>query len=57
MEQAESAFMAQLLSPRATFLDLQIDPDYQIVPQVRAGKLLHDADPALPQEELARIMA
>jgi acetolactate synthase-1/2/3 large subunit len=57
MEQAESAFMAQLLSPRATFLDLQIDPDYQIVPQVRAGKLLHDADPALPREEIERIMA
>ena len=39
------------------FLELVIDDGYQIIPQVRAGRLLHDAAPALPREEIERIMA
>jgi thiamine pyrophosphate-dependent acetolactate synthase large subunit-like protein len=38
------------------FLNLDIDPDYQIVPQVKFGKPLEDADPPIPREELAEIM-
>lgn len=39
------------------FLNLDIPYDCQIVPQVRFGRPLHDADPFLPREELERIMA
>ena len=38
-------------------LELHIDPEQGVVPQVRFGKSIEDADPALPPEELARIMA
>lgn len=38
------------------FLNLDISLDYQIVPQVKAGKSLEDAEPPLPREELAEIM-
>ncbi len=38
------------------FLNLDIPYDAQIVPQVRFGRQLHDADPLLPREELAEIM-
>lgn len=38
------------------FLELDIHPDYQIVPQVKSGKPLEDAEPLLPREELAEIM-
>lgn len=41
---------------RPSFLDLEIDPDLGIDGQVRFGKSLEDADPALPREELAKIM-
>lgn len=39
------------------FLNLDIPYDCQIVPQVRFGRPLHDADPFLSREELERIMA
>jgi thiamine pyrophosphate-dependent acetolactate synthase large subunit-like protein len=39
------------------FLEIDIDPEQGVVPQVRFGKSIEDADPALPEEELARIMA
>lgn len=38
------------------FYELSIDPDHGIDGQVRFGKALQDADPALPAEELAQIM-
>lgn len=38
------------------FLELSIHEDYQIVPQVKAGKPLEDAEPSIPREELAAIM-
>lgn len=38
------------------FLELPISLDYQIVPQVKAGKPLEDADPPISRDELARIM-
>ena len=37
-------------------LNLDISLDYQIVPQVRFGRELHDADPLLPREELEEVM-
>ena len=42
---------------RPAFLEICIDPEVGVVPQVRFGKSIEDADPALPEEELARIMA
>ena len=39
------------------FLEIHIDPEQGVSPQVRYGKSIEDADPALPPEELARIMA
>jgi acetolactate synthase I/II/III large subunit len=39
------------------FLELAIDKEQGVSPQVRFGKSIEDADPALPEEELARIMA
>lgn len=39
------------------FLELKIHEDYQITPQVRAGRGLEDADPLLSREELAGVMA
>lgn len=39
------------------FLNLDISHDYQITPQVRAGRELHDADPLLPRKELEEQMA
>lgn len=41
---------------RPGFLELDIHEDYQIVPQVRFGKPLEDADPEIPREDLAEIM-
>ncbi len=38
-------------------LELHIDKEQGVNPQVRFGKSIEDADPALPAEELARIMA
>ena len=38
------------------FLEIKIDSEQGVVPQVRFGKSIEDADPALPPEELARIM-
>jgi acetolactate synthase-1/2/3 large subunit len=39
------------------FLELKIDEEQGVQPQVRFGKSIEDADPALPEGELARIMA
>ena len=39
------------------FLELDIDEEQGVSPQVRFGKSIEDADPALPEGELARIMA
>ena len=39
------------------FLEITIDPEQGVSPQVRFGKSIEDGDPALPAEELARIMA
>ncbi len=39
------------------FLEIPIDLEQGVVPQVRFGKSIEDADPALPADELARIMA
>lgn len=50
--------LTKLLYPQGPgFLNLNIGDEYQISPQVRAGKLLHDADPLLPREEIERVMA
>ena len=38
------------------FFQFECGLDEQIVPQVRFGKALEDADPLLPREELAEIM-
>lgn len=38
------------------FIELNIHEDYQIVPQVRFGKPLEDADPEIPREDLVEIM-
>jgi acetolactate synthase-1/2/3 large subunit len=57
MMQASQGLTGLFADRGPSFLSLEIKPDYQIVPQVRAGKLLQDADPALPREELERIMA
>lgn len=38
------------------FLEVVIDKEYQIVPQVKFGKPLEDAEPSIPREELAEIM-
>ena len=46
-----------LYDPGPAFLQLEVSPEYQISPQVRAGRLLQDADPQLPREEIERIMA
>ena len=45
------------ISLRPTFLMLNIDPEQGVSPQVRYGKSIEDSDPALPAEELSRIMA
>lgn len=42
---------------RPAFLEINIDREQGVVPQVRFGKSIEDADPAIPEEELARIMA
>ena len=39
------------------FLEIMVDEEQGVVPQVRFGKSIEDADPALPEEELERIMA
>lgn len=39
------------------FLEIMVDEEIGVSPQVRFGKSIEDADPALPAEELARIMA
>ena len=39
------------------FLELKIAEDEGVQPQVRFGKSIEDADPALPEDVLARIMA
>lgn len=39
------------------FMEVQVDPEQGVSPQVRFGKSIEDADPALPEAELARIMA
>ena len=39
------------------FLEIPVDLEQGVIPQVRFGKSIEDADPALPEEELARIMA
>ena len=46
-----------LVAPGPQFMEIRIDPEQGVSPQVRFGKSIEDADPALPQEELARIMA
>jgi acetolactate synthase-1/2/3 large subunit len=38
------------------FIELNIHEDYQIVPQVRFGKPLEDADPEIPREDIVEIM-
>lgn len=45
-----------LRDPGPGFINLDIPLDCQIVPQVRAGRMLQDADPSLPAEELKEIM-
>jgi len=53
----EDGALAKLFQDkRPAFLNLDIPPECQIVPQVRAGRNLEDADPLLPREELAEIM-
>ena len=39
------------------FLEVFIDEEQGVEPQVRFGKSIEDADPALPEEVLQRIMA
>ncbi len=39
------------------FLEIKVDEEQGVSPQVRFGKSIEDADPALPEDELARIMA
>jgi len=39
------------------FLELKIAVDEGVQPQVRFGKSIEDADPALPEDVLARIMS
>ena len=41
----------------ATFMEINVDEEQGVSPQVRFGKSIEDADPALPEDELARIMA
>lgn len=51
------ASVADLIQQKGPgFLNLDIHPDYQIVPQVKFGKPLEDADPPIPRDELAEIM-
>jgi acetolactate synthase-1/2/3 large subunit len=50
-------FTDRHLIPRPAFLEIYIDQEQGVVPQVRFGKSIEDADPALPEDELARIMA
>ncbi len=38
------------------FLEIKVDPEQGVSPQVRFGKSIEDADPALPEAELAAIM-
>ena len=38
------------------FLEIAINEEQGVVPQVRFGKSIEDADPALPADELAAIM-
>lgn len=45
-----------LKNDKPGLLELEIDPEFGIEGQVRFGKSLEDADPALPREELAQIM-
>lgn len=45
-----------LATEKAGFLELPINQDYQLVPQVKAGKPLEDADPPISREELEEIM-
>jgi acetolactate synthase-1/2/3 large subunit len=40
-----------------SFMEIRVDEEQGVSPQVRFGKSIEDADPALPEEELARIMA
>lgn len=39
------------------FLNLDVDYEAQVSPQVRFGRQLHDADPLLPREELEEVMS
>lgn len=50
-------FRGLFLRPGPGFMEIMVDEEQGVVPQVRFGKSIEDADPALPQEELARIMA
>ncbi len=44
-------------NPGPAFMEILVDEEQGVSPQVRFGKSIEDADPALPPEELARIMA
>jgi acetolactate synthase-1/2/3 large subunit len=50
--------MERLFAVRApAFLEIMVDEEQGVVPQVRFGKAIEDADPALPDDVLAAIMA
>lgn len=50
--------LTELMSTNGpAFLELKIGEEEGVQPQVRFGKSIEDADPALPEGELARIMA
>jgi acetolactate synthase-1/2/3 large subunit len=50
-------FRGLFLRPGPGFMEIEVDEEQGVSPQVRFGKSIEDADPALPPEELARIMA
>jgi acetolactate synthase-1/2/3 large subunit len=53
---AENFLKGLLKNDNPGLLELEISPEFGIEGQVRFGKSLEDADPALPREELAEIM-
>lgn len=55
--QYEGGFTKLLYEKGPSLLNLDIDYEAQISPQVRFGRPLHDADPFLPREELEEVMS
>jgi acetolactate synthase-1/2/3 large subunit len=56
LDAAENLLARMLENDKPALLELNVSPDFGVIPQARFGYPLEDQDPALPREELEQVM-